>query len=296
MPSLKPEPDRPSFPRIKVLVAEFLPLPELDQSQFGRSKTLSRSYDFLKGVRELVFLFRESRSRGKHEEKLWRVRHPSGGGLEDQLELAQFELLPDALDFQWTQSGLKKGRFQKLSRLLRDSVLKVETGDRTDYFMMRNPPLLSSKAMSLTRVGPQTDGIKPQASRNALGEERARWKDFRGSCSSVDGESTSSPKEHQDNGWARERTRATQGTRWQRRSSPNGLISSLRFPTMRLVIDLDFHREVIFEQSNQLNDLRLEADELELELKSRSRQEDTAKRLAKLKQEIQVIDPKDEAI
>ena len=57
---------------------------------------------------------------------------------------------------------MKKARFQKLSRLLRDSVLKVETGDRTRYFMLRDSPLLSSKAMSLTRVGPQTDGIKPR--------------------------------------------------------------------------------------------------------------------------------------
>ena len=37
-------------PADQPLVAEFLPLPDLDQSQLGGSKTLSRSYDSLKGV------------------------------------------------------------------------------------------------------------------------------------------------------------------------------------------------------------------------------------------------------
>ena len=144
-------------------MAKFLPLPELDQSQFGSSKPLSRRYDSLEGVREALSLFANHDLEAITRRTCGESGIPQAGRLEEPLELAQFELLPDALDFQWSQSGLKKGgRFLKLGQLLRDSVLKVETGDRTGYFMMRDPPLLSSKPMSLTRVGPQTDGIKPR--------------------------------------------------------------------------------------------------------------------------------------
>ena len=44
------------------------------------------------------------------------------------------KFLPEAMNFHWNESALKKVRFQKLSRLLRDSVLKVETGGRTQLF------------------------------------------------------------------------------------------------------------------------------------------------------------------
>jgi hypothetical protein len=273
------------------ILAEFLPLPEVDQSQLGGSKTLSKSYDSLKGVRELSLLFPNHDLAGEHKENFWRVIHPTGGGLEDELELARFEVHPDALNFHWSESALKKVRFQKLSRLLRDSVLKVETDDRTRYFMLRKPPLLSVKAMSLARVGPQTDGIKPRHLETPWAKEGSMegfpWKLLvrRWRIDVFTGQGIKTPLGEGENAALNEVTAAPIIPEW--------VDLKLAVSDHELVVDLDFHREVIFEQSNQLKDLRLEVDELERELMNPTSKKDTGERLGKLKKKIQIIGPKD---
>jgi GTPase-associated protein 1 len=288
----KPKPDRPPIPANQVPVAEFLALPELDQSQLGGAKILSRSYDSLKDVREVFLLFPNHDLTGKHEENSWRVIHPKAGGLEDELELAQFEFLPEAMNFHWNENALKKVRFQKLSRLLRDSVLKVETGGRTSYFMLRNPPLLSPRAMSLTRVGPQTDGIKPRHLEPPWAKDGSMqgfpWKLFVRQWR-IDVFTDRSTKTRLGEG---EYDALKHKEPMAAPIIPKWVDLTLAVSEHRLVIDLDFHREAIIEQTNELNELRHEAAELDLELKNRARQEDTVKRLGKLKQEIQVIEPK----
>jgi hypothetical protein len=286
------KPNPPPIPANDVPVAEFLALPEVDQSLLGGSKTLSRSYDSPKGIRDLSFLFPPDRElESKHKDNSWTVIHPSRGGLEEELELAQFEVLSDALSFHWNESAVKKARFQKLSRLMRDSVLKVKTDGRTRYFMLRNPPLLSSKAMSLTRVGPQTDGIKPRRLETPWAKEGSMegfpWKLFvrRWRIDVFTGGSGKMTLGGGENTTLKEPAAVP--------LIPGWVNLKLAVPDHELVIDLDFQRQVIYEESKLLKDDRLEAEELEFELKKSARQEDKIKRLAELTKEIQEIDPKD---
>jgi hypothetical protein len=145
--------------------------------------------------------------------------------------------------------------------------------------------------MSLARVGPQTDGIKPRHLETPWAKEGSMegfpWKLLvrRWRIDVFTERSVKTPLGEGENVALEEVMMAPIIPEW--------VDLKLAVSDHELVVDLDFHREVIFEQSTQLKDLRLKVDDLERDLMSPTRRKDTGERLGKLKKEIQLIDPKD---
>ena len=158
---MKPAPAAPPLPANPVL--EFFALPQLALSQLGGQEKATGKYPLSSDILRLSFLFPNNNIKDVTNNNTSRIiRTPTTSVLEDALELATFKVSTRGLDFEWSKHSMNKTQFLILSKLVRDTVLKVETVKGTSYLALRDCPILSAKAISLVHSGRQPAGYKPR--------------------------------------------------------------------------------------------------------------------------------------
>jgi hypothetical protein len=206
-----------------------------------------------------------------HNQKTWKIIHPSRSSLEERFELAQFEVHANALSFEWNEHALAKTQFSELSQLLRDSVVTVEAGDHRHYLVLRSPPTLSAKPIPLVEAGPQPVGYKHRRLIRAWAHEdllrKTLWKlrirRWRIDVFPENGRKTTFS----------EGNNADLVTRIEKQIVPGRIDLKLAIEKYNIQIDLDFDEGKIMDDFDHWDDISRTEKVLREELDAMSKQE-----------------------
>jgi hypothetical protein len=88
------------------------------------------------------------------------IYRPAVGEFVERFTLGVFRIEDNsALTFEWTKGNTQQNQFGRLSRSLRDSVLRLDCRQGPRYVILRDSPTKSKDALSLIEPGPQPKGF-----------------------------------------------------------------------------------------------------------------------------------------